>query len=393
MQLRRPVRRDVDHEGRGQLASCAHPGPRVAAHRSGWRPRKGGERGDRPVRGHAQRDDRLLGVLGDELGRGDRLVQLEREVQLRAFDGTHPPGVFNPLGREVGVSGISQHGIRPLQPGMLEDAHLVFRRGAAPVLQMVGQVLVRFGHAPAEDRIGQALDERDRLRRGAGGAHDHRDAGRQAAAEEAGEDDQALAPLEACVARRHDDAASRHPRRRAAALGRAQDPERGDQPSQRGQLRALGQAHARARDHPAPVALAAVGQSLIEQAAVEIAGGAAGGRLLHGGEEQSVELGVLLFDLLGERPVIGLGGALAQDQGGRRRAGERGEHRQGQGRGPAQLCLRASIQPAAASAATDQQAASCQPSATEHSAAWVDGFQARFEEPFHLTSASLRPRP
>jgi len=199
-QFGRAVLQNLDYKLGGRLVS-----PSVGIDKLQFIALAGGKRellehGHGAVGSGGQSERVALFAFGDEPGRGNRLVELHRQVQTRALHRAEPAGVFHTLGRLPGVGGEGDLRIGALQARILEYANREVAGASGAVFHVINEVGRHLGNGAAEKGVGQALDQRDTPGGPSGRANDQVDIGRQSPAKTR-HHHQALAALELCVPR------------------------------------------------------------------------------------------------------------------------------------------------------------------------------------------------
>ena len=98
--------------------------------------------------------------LGGKLCRCHRLVESERQGDLRSFDGADPARVFDHLLGQLRICRINNLRIGPGQSRMLVHADVVVTRTSARVVDAIKQIVVDFLNDTAEHRIFQVFGQR-----------------------------------------------------------------------------------------------------------------------------------------------------------------------------------------------------------------------------------------
>ena len=202
------------------------------------------------------------------------------------------------LRRELGVIGKFEIHIGTHELRVLEDRDLEIARLLAAVFEMVGEIVRHLGHAPAKHRIGEALHERDGARRGTILTNHEADVRRQRAAETR-QHHETVTALNTRVPRRDGDAVTSDPLRRFTVDARdPQTGERKNKTSQCEQMDRLPNHETRTRHHAPPVLFLTVRGRLLNHAVLKIPGFLLRiPLLLNGGEQHTVQLGMLRLDL------------------------------------------------------------------------------------------------
>ena len=104
----------------------------------------------------------FLPLLVDQPGRGDLLVEVKAERQLRPLHGRHVPNVLGDLGLDRRIGRVDELRVGPHQLGVLEDAYSVGRAALPRELDVIGQVIDDRFDTPGERRIFQAPGHRVR---------------------------------------------------------------------------------------------------------------------------------------------------------------------------------------------------------------------------------------
>jgi len=275
--------------------------------------RKGLEAGRGAVGVDEQVDSCSIAVLCHESGGDDGCVELERQIEVRAFDGRDASGVLDPLGWEAGVIRVGDCGVRAFEARVLEDRDAVVACAAVGVFEAVEKAVGQVRHRAAEERIREALHHGNPpiLSRGV----EHQVHARRQRAAEAGDHDQAFAPFEVDVSRGQCQSSRLfgpgRPRRGEGP--QAQEDER--QQGERQEVRRAGREDTRPGNGLGPVMCAAVADRFIREAALQEARPSLGGCLLFdGSQEASVEIGVPGFDLEGQGVPVGRGASVSTRQ-------------------------------------------------------------------------------
>ena len=281
-------------------------------------------------------------VLGDELRRRHRLVQMAQPRQLGSLHGADVPSVFNDPFGYARILGQHEPCIGPNQSRILEDLHGIRRRLLSGEFHVVAQIALQARDAHAEHRIVEAFGHAQSLRRLRRRAVHHRDFGRQRSGEP-GHDQQARAALDRGVPRLDRDVIVPsdhrlgldfdHPfvdgqnrRRKAGQIGQYRREE-----NERHQM-CRPSAHQLPRGNRlSPVVLATVHAGLRDDQLLEIAELADLGRLLlfHGREQLFLEVGVALFDLPGQVQGLSPDAPTDHEQAHRRKDGHAAQHDDG----------------------------------------------------------------
>ena len=128
----------LQHELRGQFVRASIGVDELQLIRSVGHQREVLQMRERPVRLHRQRHDRL--VLPNETSASHRLVQLQREVQLRAFHRADAARLFDAFLRDARVGGINDARIGAFQRRILKDVHREVARLPGAELDAIDQV-------------------------------------------------------------------------------------------------------------------------------------------------------------------------------------------------------------------------------------------------------------
>ena len=149
-----------------------------------------------------ERQSRL--ILCDQSCVSDRLVQLEIELELRAFDGADAACVFDLLFRKASVFRVFNFRISPLHAGMLEDGHFVFGCLFIGEFDVVKKIGINFGNAATKDGIVQCFRKRNATE-AISAFSNHQRGFRRQRSSEAGQNYQTTSPLHFRIARSNSD--------------------------------------------------------------------------------------------------------------------------------------------------------------------------------------------
>ena len=263
-----------------------------------------GDRSDRLVGWGEQRDRGEVGSAGLEDGVGDGLVELEDQVELAALDGGDATGVLDALAGAAGVFGVSDVGDRTFEARVFEHRDLEVGGAADIGFDAIGEVVGDVGDGAAEDGVGEVPDEGKAAGELAGGGDD--DLGVAGNLAEAGEHDEGRSLFEFGVAGSDLDSVDDAGEDLGGGGGRAGcgqrvaggEEEDGDEGEEGNALERDGGEDAADRGEPRPLVSAGVIEGLVEDAGLEEVELAVGfGLLFDGGDQESVEVGVMRLDL------------------------------------------------------------------------------------------------